>query len=218
MLDYLFVGAHPDDEFCVSGLLIKAKQERKRTGVIIFTKGEAGGYASPEVRVAEMQRSASIMGLDYLRILDFVDSNVMFCEETVSTLIDLFIETKPKVIITIHPDDYHPDHKAVSNIVDKAVFVAGLKKDGDHTVWEPNKVMYASLDPRSNSVRPMVILDISEVTDLKMKAVRCHKSQNIAKYVELNDRFNGMLGNVEFGEGFYLRKPLQMNLVSNFIT
>ena len=46
MVDILAVCAHPDDlEVCAAGMFAKAKKEGLKTGLVIFTRGEAGGYA-----------------------------------------------------------------------------------------------------------------------------------------------------------------------------
>ncbi|MCG8400592.1 MAG: PIG-L family deacetylase, partial [Firmicutes bacterium] len=208
MVDFLFIGAHPDDESSIAGLLLKAKLEGKKTGIVCFTRGESGGFAEKDTRVKELKEAVEYMELDYFKHLEFPDAGVIFSEETVNALIPLLVESQPQVVITIHPDDYHPDHKAVSQTADRAVFVAGLKKHMGEKTWHPKQVLYTSLDKRSNKYRPDIIVDITDVFEKKLEAAGCHKSQDIAKYVEPCARYYGGLGGFEYGEGLYIRQPL----------
>lgn len=218
MIDFLFIGAHPDDESSITGMLLKAKQEGKTTGVICFTKGEAGGFATKEQRVDELRHAADILELDYFKHLDFPDAGITFTEEALEALIPLLVESQPQVVITIHPDDYHPDHKAVSQIVDRAVFVAGLKKHMGEKTWHPKQVLYTSLDKRTNQKRPDIIVDITDVYHKKLEVVGCHASQEIAPYVELGARYLGGLGGFEYGEGLYIRQPLRLSTVDALLS
>lgn len=219
MIDYLVIGAHPDDESSVTGLLLKAKKEGKKTGLICFTKGEAGGFATKEDRVRELKNAAELLDLDYFRHLDHPDAGVEYTTEAVEELVPLLREASPQVVLTIHPDDYHPDHVAVSKIVDRAVFVAGLKKhSNDDKTWHPKQVLYFSLDKRTNARRPDVIIDITDVYDKKLEVVACHETQQIAQYVELGAKQMGMLGGFTYGEGLYIRQPLRLSHVDALLS
>ncbi len=217
MLDFLFVGAHPDDEGSVTGILIKAKKEGKKTGIVTFTKGESGGFASKETRANELKNAAKMMELDYLRNLDFPDAAVEVSDEAVDALIKILVETKPEVVLTIHPDDYHPDHRAVSLIVDKAVFRAGLKKNAGAETWHPKQVLYVSLDRRTNASRPNLIIDITDVAEQKYKAISQHESQEVNQWFETDSLSMGSLGGFKYGEGLYIRQPLRLDKVSHLI-
>ncbi len=211
MLDYLVITAHPDDESAAAGLLLTAKSHGLKTGMITLTQGEAGGFADAVERTAELHKAVSLLSLDYFRHLDLPDANVEFNSVTVARIIPLLREVAPRVVLTIHPDDYHPDHLAVSRIVDKAVFTAGLKKyANDDKTWHPSQVLYFSLDPRTNSSRPDIIFDISPVIEKKRAILRSYASQQIEQFMESNARYLGMLGGFDFAEGFYIRQPLRL--------
>lgn len=217
MLDYLFIGAHPDDESSVMGLLLKAKAAGKRTGVVILTKGESGGFASKDTRVKELKKASEVLGLDVCVNLDFPDAGVTFSDETVQGIIPILVEHQPKVIITLHPDDYHPDHRAVSQSVDKATFVAGLKKHMGEKTWHPEQVLYVSLDQKTNSRRPDIIVDITEVYETKKEAVGAYVSQEILPFLEKHATYYGGLGGFSYGEGYYIKQPLRVDDVTCFL-
>lgn len=217
MLDILFIGAHPDDEQSISGLLIKAKKEGLTTGIVILTKGEAGGFASKDTRVNELENAKKIMKLDYFKNLDFEDSNVEFSTDSVNKLIPIFVETQPRIIITIHPDDYHPDHHAVSKIVDRTTFVAGLKKNIKNHTWHPSQILYVSLDPRTNKKNPDLLVNIENEMDEKIKALKCYESQQIVYSLILHAKYLGNLAGCEYAEGLYYKQPLLINDLKSLI-
>ncbi|WP_432664272.1 PIG-L deacetylase family protein [Wukongibacter baidiensis] len=219
MLDFLVITAHPDDEFAVTGILLKAKKQGKKIGLICFTRGEAGGFALKETRVKELKNAADLLELDYFKHLDFPDAGVEFNSESVERIVPLLREAEAQVILTLHPEDYHPDHVAVSRIVDRAVFVAGLKKHSDdEKTWHPKQVLYFSLDSRTNSKRPDIIFDVTDVFEKKLEVVKCHESQQVSKFAEIRAKSLGGLGGFEYGEALYIKQPLRLDNVDSLIS
>lgn len=179
MVDILAVCAHPDDlEVCAAGMFAKAKKEGLKTGLVIFTRGEAGGYAEQREREAEAKKAAEILKLDYFEMLNFPDAGVYFCKEAVDALIPHLRKCSPKFVLTLLEDDYHPDHTAVSRITRAACFTAGLKKySDDDTDWHYDALIYFGADNRSNRRRPDIYVDISDVIEIKKNA--CIRFGNI---------------------------------------
>ncbi len=211
MVDFLVITAHPDDETAVAGLLLKAKNEGCTTGLVCLTKGESGGFATKEERVKEFNDAGKALGLDYMRILDFPDAGIEVKEESIQVLIPIFRECEARTILTIHPDDYHPDHRAVSALVDRAVFVSGLKKySTDGRTWHPSQVLFFSLDPKRNAKRPDIVLDISDVEKQWRQVIASYPSQAIEPMLETWARYHGMLGGFALAEGLYHQQPLRL--------
>ncbi len=213
MIDVLAISAHPDDiEAGCGGFLLKAKKSGLKTGMIICTRGESGGFTSMETRMTEAEAGAKILKIDYFQHLDFPDAGVEVNQANLERLIPFVRECSPRIVITLHPTDYHPDHNAVSQLVDKVTFVAGLKKySHDDTTWHPAHTLYFSGDPRTNRMRPDLIVSIDDVWEGKLQALNAHKSQHplgYKKYVIQGARTYGMLGGTTYGEGFYLKQPL----------
>lgn len=215
MIDILTITAHPDDaEIGVGGILLNAKKQGLKTGLIICTRGESGGIVPMATRVQEAEAAAKIMGYDYFRQLDFPDAGVEVNAANIERLIPLVRECAPQIVLTIHPDDYHPDHKAVSQLVDKTVFVAGLKKHAaDTSTWHPHQFFYFSLDPRTNTKRPDIIVDISDVWEEKKKTLNAHGSQKVTDFVERWTQYLGMLGKFPYGEGLYLKQAVKISTI-----
>ncbi len=214
MIDILVITAHPDDELAVSGLLLKAKQERAKTALICLTKGESGGFATKEERVAEFNDATKALGLDRAWILDFPDAAIEVDTEAVETLIPLLRECEARTILTIHKDDYHPDHRAVNALVDRAVFVAGLKKySGDGRTWHPSQVLTFSLDPRRNRKTPDIIVDIDDVEESWRTVIASYPSQAVEEMMYQSAKHLGAIGGFRFAEGLYLAEPLKIQCV-----
>ena len=219
MVDILAVTAHPDDlEICVGGLFLKAKKEGKSTGLIICTRGESGGYASQSTREDEAREAAKLLGLDYFKHLNFPDAGVFFSEESVNTLIPLLRECSPKLLLTLHQNDYHPDHVAVSRIVESATFVAGLKKHStDNSDWKPKELLYFSADYRTNKFKPDILINIEDVWEDKLKCCAAHASQNITEHAKKMGEWFGQLGRCKYAEALFLRNPLTLNAASSLL-
>ena len=64
-LDFLAVGAHPDDvEIACGGTLAQLARKGYRVGIVDLTDGEpTPGSPGPDVRLAEAQRAAEILGV-----------------------------------------------------------------------------------------------------------------------------------------------------------
>lgn len=213
MVDILAITAHPDDaEAGSGGFLLKAKKHGLTTGLIVCTGGESGGFASMETRVAEAEAGAEALKLDYFRLLDLPDAGIEVSKANQERLIPLVRECSPRIVITLHPEDYHPDHRAVSQLTEDVIFVAGLKKySTDDTTWHPVHVLYFSGDMRTNRRRPDLIVPIDEVWDEKLRALNAYASQHplgYKKYVVQATMQYGMLAGTTYAEGFYFKQPL----------
>lgn len=215
MIDLLAVCAHPDDlEVCVAGIFAKAKKEGLKTGLIIFTRGEAGGYAEQSIREKEAEEAARILELDYFVMLNFPDAGVYFSKEAVDALIPHLRACAPRYIFTLLEEDYHPDHAAVSQITRAACFTAGLKKYGrNHTDWHYDAILYFGADNKRNKRRPDIYVDISDVLDRKKSACGAHQSQNILPFaMEMAEEY-GRTAGVPYAEGLYLRESIVVDHV-----
>src|SRR5256714_15063467 len=128
-LDVLAVFSHPDDaELTAAGTLIKMKSLGYRTGVLDVTRGEMGTRGSPEVRAEEAREAARLMGLDVRLNLEQPDGHVWPTEEARRALVRVIRAHKPKVILTAHWDDPHPDHANTARIVRESARLASMRR------------------------------------------------------------------------------------------
>src|ERR1044071_7946545 len=128
-LDVLAVFSHPDDaELSVAGTLLKLKSLGYRTAVCDMTRGEMGTRGTPEIRAREADDAARILRLDARLNLEQPDGHVWLTEESRTAMVRVIRRHKPKVILTSHWDDPHPDHAATARIVREAARLASMRR------------------------------------------------------------------------------------------
>lgn len=146
-LDILFVGAHPDDESGVLGVVARwGSQFGVRTGIVSMTRGEGGGNAvgSQEgallglLREREERSALSLIGVDHFFYLDKVDfyytvsasltDRVWGGQDTLARLVRIVRATRPEVIVTMNPapaPGQHGNHQMAARLAVEAYLAAG---------------------------------------------------------------------------------------------
>src|SRR6476660_4541252 len=227
-IDVLAVFSHPDDaELSVAGTLLKLKSFGYRTGVCDFTRGEMGTRGTPEIRAQEAAEAARIMRLDARLNLEQPDGHVWPTEVARVALVRVLRTYKPKVLLTTHEDDPHPDHANTSIIVRQAARLATMvrydEESGLPAVQMP-AIMHSLFSRR---IVPSFIVDVSEFVDEKMKSIRAYGSQfysasseepetriserGFLDEIQSRMKYFGSLIGVEAGEPFYVREALNVD-------
>jgi LmbE family N-acetylglucosaminyl deacetylase len=90
----------------------------------------------------------------------------------------MYREYKPTLIITHSQEDYHPDHRATSQIAEAASWFASSRGHvtAASALATPPAVWWADTLNMSSFV-PEIYIDISEHVELKKKMLSSHKSQ-----------------------------------------
>lgn len=177
-LDLLAIVAHRDDaELICGGTLLVAGKQGYSTGVLDLSLGEMGTRGSAALRGMEAERSAGILGLAVRENLKLPDAGIVNTPETRLALVRMIRKLQPSVIIAPAPRGKHPDHGASARLIRDAVFVSGLAKvDPASPPFRPRKVIHA-IAYREDHVKPTFVVDISEVFEEKMAAIKCYSSQ-----------------------------------------
>ncbi|HKY96277.1 MAG TPA: bacillithiol biosynthesis deacetylase BshB1 [Gemmatimonadaceae bacterium] len=177
-VDILAIAAHRDDvELTCSGTLIKALSLGRTTAVVDLTAGELGTRGSAEIRGQEAERAAQVMGLSARENLGLPDGGVVNTPDTRAQLARLIRQFAPAVVIAPSLNGKHPDHTVTSQLIRDACFVAGLKKVApDVPAYRPRKIIH-SLAYREDYVKPTFVVDISDVFEKKLEAIKCYASQ-----------------------------------------
>jgi N-acetylglucosamine malate deacetylase 1 len=226
-LDVLSVFSHPDDaELTSAGTLLKLKSLGRSTGVLDMTRGEMGTRGTREQRAEESREAARIMRLDVRVNLEQPDGHVFVTDEARTALVRVIRAYKPKVILTAHWDDPHPDHAATARLAREAARLASMRRY-DEGAGQPAVQMPALAHAvYSRLVPPSFIVDISEFTEDKLRAILAHRSQfydpnsqepttriseeGFLKQLESRWRYAGSLINVAAGEAYYVREALNV--------
>ncbi len=226
-LDALAIFSHPDDaELSVSGTLLKLKSLGYRTGVLDMTRGEMGTRGTPEGRAEEARAAARILKLDVRLNLEQPDGHMWVTEEARSALVRVIRSYRPKIILTAHWDDPHPDHANTCRIVREAARLASMRRyDAEHGQAAVHMPALAHT-VYSRLVVPSFIVDVSGFVEDKMNAIRAHTSQfytpdsaepktriseeGFLNQIEFRLRYYGSLIGVAAGEAFYVREALNV--------
>ena len=234
-MDILAVGAHPDDiEINCAGTLARYAAEGHAVTIAVFTCGNMGDLVVPPDELAvtrhrEAQASAEIIGARLL--WPAVTDELVFPNETQrSIMIDLLREADPDVIITHSPNDYHPDHCYVSQLVFDSFFQKGLPHIPNQS-QPPCRFGQAQIYQMDNlggiGFLPTEYVDITDVFETKKKMLACHLSQvkpmkelantDMLQLIEVQARFRGFAAGCELAEGFCRVEAYQRGLTRRIL-
>jgi bacillithiol biosynthesis deacetylase BshB1 len=177
-VDILAIAAHRDDvELTCGGTLLAAAARGRRTAIIDLTAGEAATRGSAEIRAREAERAAEVLGVTARENLGLPDAALVNTPETRAKLALAIRRFRPRVVIAPASYGRHPDHRVASELVRDASFIAGLAKiEPAVPAHRPFKIVH-TLTYREDPVKPTFIVDISDVFDRKLEAIRCYASQ-----------------------------------------
>ena len=209
----LVVVAHPDD--CDFGC---AATTARWTGMgvevvyCLVTDGDAGGYdrgvsrpRMAEIRREEQRQAAAEVGVTDLTFLGHPDGRVYPTIDLRRDISRVIRQKKPDRVVAQSPlmnfqrvFASHPDHRHTGQATLDAVYPDArnpfahmelLDEEGlePHTVGE----MWLMTGPGA-SVTPDVVVDVTDVVERKLAALRCHESQ-YENWDSLAERVRAML-------------------------
>lgn len=227
-LDALAVFSHPDDaELSVSGTLLKLKSLGYRTGVLDMSRGEMGSRGTPELRSEESIVAARIMKLDLRLNLGLPDGHIWPTEEARTAIVRVLRAHKPKVLLTTHWDDSHPDHANTCRIVREAARLSTMTRYDEASGKKLERMPAIMHSLFSRRVVPSFIVDVSDFVEEKMASIKAHESQfyspessepttriserGFLDEIEYRMRYFGSLIGVAAGEPFYVQEALNVD-------
>jgi N-acetylglucosamine malate deacetylase 1 len=232
ILDILAFGAHPDDvELFAGGTLAKMAALGHAAGVIDMTRGELGTRGTPALRKREALNAAKILGLKVRENLGLVDGHVTVSADARLKVIRMLRKYCPRIVLTHHWDDKHPDHVNTSRLVAEAIHHSGLAKiKTGQERYRPPTLLFFKLPP---SVSPSFVVDITEFIDQRNAAIRSYRSQlfdpasrepstklshpNFLTHVESIHSYYGTLIGTLKGEAFLSKDAIEVrDLVAHF--
>ncbi|MEZ4516551.1 MAG: PIG-L deacetylase family protein [Chloroflexota bacterium] len=189
----MFIFAHPDDiEFGCAGTAAKWTQAGSRVIYVVITDGNVGSHEDgmtserlAEVRREEQTAAGKVAGAECI-FLGYHDGFLQPTLELRKELVRLIRQYKPTAVVCGDPtnffprDDYinHPDHRAAGQAALDAIFPAAemtlLYPDlaAEGLVGHKVNYVYVNFTQRVNHY-----IDITDTIDLKIEALREHKSQ-----------------------------------------
>jgi LmbE family N-acetylglucosaminyl deacetylase len=199
--DVMVISPHADDaEGGCGGTVAKWIKEGKSVVYVLCTNGDKGTgdpAIKPEqlaaTREKEQLAAADVLGVREVIFLRHPDQGLEETPEFRKELVRLIRMYRPDTVISVDPYRkyiWHRDHRITGQVVLDAVFPYARDlyayPDMIREGLEPFKVkevlLWASEEPNYN-------VDITDVFDMKVKALRCHESQvGAAPLVEMEQR------------------------------
>ncbi len=181
-LDILAIGVHPDDvELGCSGTLINEIRTGKKIGILDLTQGELGTRGTIETRYEEAANASMIIGASVRENLKMRDGFFKNDESHQMQLIQAIRKYQPEIILGNILHDRHPDHGRAGNLISDACFLSGLSKiqtkDEKGRLQEKWRPKYFLQYLQDYFYEPDLIIDVSDVFDLRMKAIEAYSTQ-----------------------------------------
>lgn len=180
-VDILAIGVHPDDvELGCAGTLLKHAKQGYTFGIVDLTRGELGTRGNADIRKQEAEKAAQVLGAEFRHNLEWEDGFFNYSKENILALVKIIRQTRPHYILANALYDRHPDHGRASHLVSDAAFYAGLIKietKWDHVPQLPHRPRATLFYNQDYHIEPDIVVDISDVFEQKMEAIRCFASQ-----------------------------------------
>ena len=221
----MVVFAHPDDaEFGVAGTVAQWVRQGTDVAYVCVTDGSAGsnekGAVRDELRVtrkAEQRSACQVLGVHECMFLGLLDGTV---EPTLDLRMAITREARrirPDVIVAPDPTRFwdreggyinHPDHRAVGQAC-----MAVINPDAPTRPQFP-QLLEEGLEPfeipnlwiPANDSDADTFIDIADTIDVKIEALRCHRSQihdwPVDEWIRERARERGASQGIAYAEAF----------------
>lgn len=208
---------HPDDaEYGVAGTVARWTREGVEVVYVVCTNGDKGTSdinIKPEelakIREQEQLAAASVLGVREVIFLRHPDQTLEDTPEFRKELVRLIRKYRPETVVTTDPYRryiWHRDHRITGRVALDAIFpyardflsYPDLLEQG----FQPHKVREVLL---WGSEEPNYCTDITDTFDIKIAALRCHKSQvGASSPADLEERLRERQRMMAQGEEFQL--------------
>jgi LmbE family N-acetylglucosaminyl deacetylase len=184
-LRILIFGAHPDDpDFSAGGTAALYARLGHTVKLVSLTNGDAGHHAMGGAplawrRRAEAAASGATLGAEYVT-LDIHDGALLPSLENRHTVIVVIRQFRPDLVMVHRPNDYHPDHRYASQLVQDASYMVTVPNVVSHVPHlHAMPVIVHTWDhfQKPYPFQADVVIGIDEVVEQKVDALCCHESQ-----------------------------------------
>lgn len=185
-MNVICIGAHPDDsEYYFGGTAAKLAAAGHRVKFVSVTNGDAGhhklsGVELIERRLAETNEAARRLGIAATEVLDYHDGEL---EPSIAARRDVLRRIRnweADLVLTHRPNDYHPDHRAVSQLVQDSSFLVLVPNICPETPPLRANPVFLYLEDDAQTpppFSPSVVVAIDDVWERKLSGLDAHESQ-----------------------------------------
>ena len=226
----LVVSAHSADFVWRAGGAIALYANRGYKVIIVcLSYGERGesaklwkqdGYTLDRVKAerrSEAENAAAILGGEPV-FFDLGDYPMRVPDEALYRLVDIYREQRPEFVLSHSLEDpYNFDHPLASHVAQEARMIAQAwgHNPGEKVIGAPGVFLFEPHQPEQCNWKPQVIIDITEVWDIKRRAIEAMQGQeHLWEYYTRVARQRGVQGKrnsgrpLEYGEAYQRIFPL----------
>jgi LmbE family N-acetylglucosaminyl deacetylase len=184
-LRIIVFGAHPDDaEYRGAGVAMKWAKQGHHVKLVSTTNGDIGhwqmaGGPLAQRRIKEVMEVGRRLGAT-TEVLDIHDGEIMPTLENRRTVTRLIREWNADLVITNRPNDYHPDHRYTSILVQDSAFMVTVPFFApDVPALKTNPVFLYTSDrfQTPNPFRADIAVGIDDVIEPTLDALLVMESQ-----------------------------------------
>lgn len=233
MANIVVVGPHPDDpELGMGGTIARLASQGHAVLLVDATTGEPTPYGDPETRALEAAAAANILSRGaphpiQRHALGLANRRVEANLDARHRMAAVYRAFAADVIFAPHPDDAHPDHRAVTRIAEDARFDAKLTRldlptpTGLAAIGPPRYprwLFYYYATHLRAVPAPAFLIDVSGFADRKLESILAYKSQfelnpanrGIPAVIEAALTYFGSRAGVAHAEAFSGPEPLAL--------
>jgi LmbE family N-acetylglucosaminyl deacetylase len=197
-LRLLIIGAHPDDaDYAAGGTAALYRQAGHVVKMVSLTNGNAGHHLHPgpelaRRRRAEAEAAGAVIGASF-DLFDNPDGELLPTLENRRQVIRLLRSFRPDLVLTNRPNDYHPDHRYTSQLVQDAAYlvtVPAIVPEVPHLASDPVIAYLPDDFQKPYPLEPHVLVDVGSVLEKIVAMLHCHVSQ-FYEWLPYNTRRQG---------------------------
>jgi len=190
----LAFGAHPDDiEFACGAVIAQETRAGRAAHLVVCSRGEAGSYGNPRLRVAEAKKAAALLGATVEFLALDGDAHLEMRAAHAVKFAEIFRRVRPGIVLAPSVvENQHPDHSRLGRLARDAARIArygGVKELRRHKPHAIERLFFYAVTPEAEprDITP-VLIDVSapEIISAWTEAMEAHASQVSARnYIEL---------------------------------
>lgn len=228
MANIVVIAPHPDDaEIGMGGTIAQLAEQGHRVTIVDVTDGCPTPHGDRPTRLKEAAAALGVLkpmrgagSLDRV-LLDLPNRRVEHTLEARHKIAGVYRACGAEIVFLPHPEDAHPDHRAVTRNAEDARFDAkltglALPGDGGKAPVYPKWMIYYYCSHLRKMPDPTWVMDTSGFSERKIKSIRAYASQfvvneknrEVVAWVEAADRFMGSRIGTRAGEGFFMKEPI----------
>ena len=224
MARILVFGPHPDDqELGMGGTIAKLADQGHHVVLVDMTDGEPTPHGDVKTRAVEASRAAEILGVTRVQV-GLKNRYVEHTIEARHAVAGIIRQHQADILFVPYFEDAHPDHRAVTRIVEDARFDAKLTKiDLPGEPIYPRWLFHYYCTHLRIVPSPSFLLDITGYESRKRDAIVAYETQfvipeknrRVVEWVEHAGAYFGSRIGVSTAEPFFAHEPIGLGGLSD---